>query len=201
MRILCVVNLSNIGMEYQSYAADYDGGFPGSTNNIFSDPRLSTPGIDPPNWQILTFTTLSNMMASTPKIFICPSDNSKFSANPWNRNVALGIDAANASSYFTKIRSSDDSLNDVLGGDRNLLIPSLGLDFQTAGNYNKTVTVHPSELSATNTGWSRDMHHYAGNVLLGDGSVQQESNRRPQGQFRGTFDSTSNSFDLFFPAL
>jgi hypothetical protein len=146
------------------------------------------------------FAAISNEL-STPGILICPSDTRNLAENSWAWVASQGIDASQISSYFIGASTTEEQPQSILGGDRNLLIPSLGLDFKTAANYNKMVTIHPSELSSTNVGWSREMHHYSGNLLLGDGSVQQVSGARGTEMLNYAQNVFTNGFELFFPAL
>jgi prepilin-type processing-associated H-X9-DG protein len=72
-----------------------------------------------------------------------------------------------ALSYFVAPETSDGAADQMLAGDRNLAtngvgVPSSYLDLST-------------NLSV---GFTKAMHNHAGNILMGDGSVQQVNDAR-----------------------
>lgn len=105
------------------------------------------------------FQAMSNLLAD-PKVLVCPSDvrvpAAYLAGNLSNTNL----------SYFLGLDARDTNPQMFLTGDRNL----------TNG------PLPPNRILVLNTnfplGWTREMHHYRGNIGLADGSVQQYSNIR-----------------------
>ena len=112
------------------------------------------------------FETMSNELNS-PKILICPgeSDKARRAATVFSPNVA-GIPGAvpfNGNrnvSYFLGVDSTPTNATLLLAGDRNITngfaLSNGLLELKT----NQSI------------GWTKDMHHFAGNILLSDGSAQ-----------------------------
>lgn len=158
-RIRCVNNLKNVGLAYRISATDNGGKYPWaiSTN---SGGTAEFP-LDSTNvWK--QFVVLSNEL-STPKLIICWDDS--------ERRMATGftsLDNTNLS-YFVGLQANEADPNSILSGDRNLT---------TNG-----AEVGPGLLQLgtnQNAGFSKKIHKRAGNVLLGDGSVQQLTSVRFQ---------------------
>jgi hypothetical protein len=151
------------------------------------------------------YCTISNELGS-PRILRCPSDSPPPAtiSHAWSNGYALGPKSAAIPSYFVGLAASEDEPQSLLAGDRNLTIRSAGLDFVTAGNYNRITIVSSNDLAIPRTnsvGWTAQIHVDAGNVLLGDGSVQQLSEGRLRNQLHDSFPTNNQQFRLFFPAL
>ncbi len=156
-RSTCVNNLKNIGLAFRIFSTDNDGKYP-------RDVPASSGGsaefpLDVSNaWK--QFAVLSNEL-STPKILICSEDSERLIA----ANFA-SFGNANLS-YFLGLEATEEVPQSILGGDRNVT---------TNG-----VEVEPGLLrlgTNHNTGFSKKIHKDAGNILLGDGSVQQVTSLR-----------------------
>ena len=105
------------------------------------------------------FQAMSNLLAD-PKVLVCPSDI-------WLPAANLGSGLSNTNlSYFLGLDVQDTNPQMVLTGDRNLTNGPLPPDRILVLNTNFPL------------GWTREMHHYQGNIGLADGSVQQYSNSR-----------------------
>jgi prepilin-type processing-associated H-X9-DG protein len=77
------------------------------------------------------------------------------------------------------------------------------LDFKTAASYNKTIKVlatDANQAARLNWGYTDRIHQNAGNLLLGDGSVQQVSSGRAREQVRDSLQASGDS-ELLFPGL
>jgi prepilin-type processing-associated H-X9-DG protein len=204
-RVSCVNNLKNIGLGHRTFAVDYGGQYPWNVDTNSGGFQLPPVGAPPsPSKNVFFLLAVLSNELSTPKIILCPTDTRKMATNTWEWGLAQGANAAKIPSYFIGTSATEEQPQSILSGDRNLLIPSIGLDFTTASNYNKIVTVKRADVFSTNTGtigWSSEIHNHGGNILLGDGSVQQESDVRARDQLRATITAMPDSFDLFFPAL
>ena len=157
-RITCVNNLKNIGLAWRISSTDQGNEFPwhkSGTNGTME--LLADPGSV---WRHYRF--ISNELGS-PRILVCPSDQ--------ERRMATNFSAFGPGnlSYFLGLEGSEDTLESILGGDRNMT--TNGMD------------VGPGLLrlgTNMNAGFSVKIHNSAGNVLLGDGSVQQVTSGRFQ---------------------
>jgi prepilin-type N-terminal cleavage/methylation domain-containing protein len=208
-RINCVNNLKNIGLAFRIFATDNEGKYPWQV-----DPTQG--GITPPaanvaanltNSATFIFSTISNEL-STPKIVVCPSDERPtLRTNNWAFVVANnGMAAAEkpkAVSYFIGLSANEETPQSILSGDRNLTNGIYNLDFKTAAGYNKTLKVLATDANNNarlNWGYTDRIHQNAGNLLLGDGSVQQVSSGRAREQIRDALQASGDS-ELLFPGL
>jgi prepilin-type processing-associated H-X9-DG protein len=103
------------------------------------------------------FRVMSNIL-DVPQIVICPLDTKHFPAT----NFA-SLENSNIS-YFVGLDAVDTQPQTLLSGDANLMVNGIEvrpgiLNLQTNGSL----------------GWTKDRHKGSGNILLGDGSVQQAS--------------------------
>lgn len=173
-RISCVSHLKNIGLAYRIFAT-YNGGFypfQVSTNEIVATNRLSASAggtlefaEDPASvWR--QFAALSNEL-SVPLITQCPADKQRVATRNWGEftnNRFL--------SYTVGLSASEDRPQSILSGDRNLVINGASVT-------NALVSFRTN----ANVGWDQRIHNNSGNLLLGDGSVQQVSSGRLHEQF------------------
>ncbi len=174
-RISCVGHLKNIGLGFRIFATDNQGLMPfqfstnsPGTNNPISRPNFGGTreyALDPASaWR--HFAVISNEI-STPLIVYCPADRERRPAASWaevTNNQFL--------SYTVGISATEEQPQSILASDRNLLVDRLAVS--------NTVLTLTTNLNA---GWDRRIHVEAGNVLLGDGSVQQVSSGRLSEQF------------------
>lgn len=107
---------------------------------------------------------------SNPFVLLCPTElaNVKNSATNW-------IDFNNSNiSYFVGVDANRTNASMILSGDRNI---TNGTQLR-----NGLLTVYTN----TPAGWTSEMHNKVGNVLLADGSVQEDSITGLQSQIAGT---------------
>jgi prepilin-type processing-associated H-X9-DG protein len=151
-RINCVNNLKNVGLANRIFATDNSDQFPYTAlSNQVAAGELTAS---------VYFRWLSNEL-STPKILICPSDRARREAADWTNLHATNI------SYFVGLNADEARPDSILGGDRNLTMGSMRLRTGVARGTNLAVL-----------GWGADIHIGQGNILMGDGSVQQLSSQR-----------------------
>jgi prepilin-type N-terminal cleavage/methylation domain-containing protein len=150
-RINCVNNLKEIGLAMKVWEGDHDDKYPmetsvtnGGTMELANGKNL---------WR--NFVVMSNEL-STPKLLVCPADSAHKAAT----NFA-SLNNANIS-YFLNLDASDIAPQMILSGDDNFLVNGK--------------PVQPGLLNLwtnTSVAWSKDRHHFVGNIGLADGSVQE----------------------------
>jgi prepilin-type N-terminal cleavage/methylation domain-containing protein len=180
-RIQCVNNQKQQGIAYRIWSGDNgDRGGPQVVtiaNGGWSD--VTTPAANMfTNWCIL-----ANELGQSPKVLICPADDRSASQNfnaPGSKPTAGTFGNANLS-YFVGMGATENYPQSILGGDRNLCVKSSDPSFANYGfgNVDTIISTNPPY----NVCWSLKLHSAgnnvgAGNVLLGDGSVQQVSSAR-----------------------
>lgn len=155
LRIQCVVNLKQIGLAYRIWAEDNGTNYPMAV----SETNGGTMGFVTGANAFRHYQAMSNEL-STPRILICPSDDD----SRWDNVTTNWIHLSNSNiSYFVGVDAVETNATMILSGDRNI----------TNGMAERNGLLPLT----TNTfaGWTSDMHKRVGNVLLADGSVQQDS--------------------------
>jgi len=212
-RINCVNNLKSIGLAWRINLTDNDGLYPwwaDATNRpaCVSTNYASVPGAElgPAQGVAAIFALVTNVL-STPKVLVCPSDTKRFQMK--SNSFAFLMAPAQAPmrdraiSYFIGTSASEEEPQSILGGDRNLAGGPFGTDPNTPPSQ---VALRIPWATATNTSamksaiWTQDIHQGAGNLLLGDGSVQQVTSGRMREQFRDAALSTGADLDFVWPA-
>jgi hypothetical protein len=176
-RVICANNLRQIGMGLQLWGNDFNdqppwevparlpgaGGFGGG-------PGTMQHSLAPNVWLHLAW--ISNEVA-TPKIYLCPSDSGR-PASDFTGNAPDGYLHPNfrnaATSYFLS-HAFYNTPTAMIAGDRNV-----GSDFPggcSRFNYTLGSTLLPQSSAFQ---WNTNLHHNAGNLLRGDGRVEQFSN-------------------------
>ena len=190
-RIKCVNNLKNVGLAFRIFATDNGDQFPFnvSTNQGGSAefiPTATASGTADPNL-FRHFAAISNEL-STPKIVVCPSDSS---GRVEARNFAFGT-AADAYknnknvSYFLGLEADETRPQMLLSGDRNIT------NAQNRKDTTKSqVILFKTNITGAvdgNASYDKNIHQTQGNVVMGDGSVQQFNGSRLREAFRSSDD-------------
>jgi prepilin-type N-terminal cleavage/methylation domain-containing protein len=204
-RINCVSNLKQIGLAFRIWEGDNNDKFPmtvdtstgGALEYIASasenNPVVTTAGLS--NNIAFCFAMMSNEL-STPVILTCPSDSTHNQGTNFatqfvtvNNGAAAPYTGNNGGgaivSYFIGGDAIDTEPETLLSGDRNIGNGGGGGNPATVmwsgyGNANGGGAPSGGVAAPTTTmidwAWTTaDLHEKYGNVLLGDGSVQQES--------------------------
>jgi|GEM_PF-1580226 len=168
-RIKCVNNLKNVGLALRIFSTDNNGAWPWqvSTNDGGSKEFLQNPSLAWPHFQ-----ALSNEL-STPRIARCPNDLTGIQPATF-RNATNN----SAFSYFLGLDASEEFPETILGGDSNL-----ELDGQRLRSTLVTLRTNANlrfDNTRVNTGQNDPWHATpdTGNILFGDGSVQQVTSAR-----------------------
>ncbi len=175
-RIACVSRLKELGVAYRIWSNDHNDRFPASDS-------MSDGGwrelLMSPNQGFLCWTNYAIMadeLGQQPKLLLCPSDE----RNPAN---AFTNFANTNLSYFVGVSAEVSQPQSILGGDRNLSTgtkPDRDYGFSPESGKGNDVAIQTNSLAGP-VCWSLKMHSRgnsdgAGNILLGDGSIQQVSN-------------------------
>ncbi len=166
-RIKCVNNLKNLGLAVRIFSTDNDGMFPwqvpiakgGSMEEIGDTNRI---------WR--HFQVLSNEL-STPRILQCPKDprlsklnTSGMTFNTVTNSAGLRFGHNDHVSYFLNLSASEEEPESILAGDRNLTRNHTSIRGRITPGTNDV-------FDFTTSGHDGGV----GNLLFGDGSVQQPS--------------------------
>jgi competence protein ComGC len=174
-RIHCMNNLRLIGTAYRIWGNDSGDRYPASQSVAKGgwSEFLTNAGQGSLCWT--NYAIMAIEFGQAPKLLVCPSDERKPADNFTN--------IANANlSYFVGVSASDDYPESLLGGDRNLgsgTKPELDYGFSPESGKGNDVAIQTNSKTGP-VCWSLKMHSLgqpagAGNILLGDGSVQQVS--------------------------
>lgn len=148
-RIRCVSHLKNVGLGFRIYATDNNDRFPGwsmlSNHLDLSSIRITD-----------IYNALSNEL-STPKILLCDYDKKRVATDSFAQLKPENI------SYFASLSADESNPQSFLAGDRNILVDGKPVPRVLALTTNSDVA------------WSREIHVEQGNIVMGDGSVQQFS--------------------------
>jgi hypothetical protein len=187
IRTRCSSNLKAMGTAERIWANDHGGSLPG-WQDILKKPNQGA--LCWTNYAILIKT-----LGDDPYLFVCPSDERR----PATNLIVKGSpdDHGNADfkdnttvSYFVGVDANDANPRNILNGDRNLgpgAIPDPNYGYSPANGQGNDVTVPVSGPVS----WSLKMHSRgnprgAGNIVLGDGSVQQVSSSAVSRCFAGS---------------
>lgn len=224
-RISCVNNLKQIGTAYRVWAGDNNDRMPAqvNTNDGGCKEWINGGASGAANqWAFKVYAVMGNELGQSPRVVVCPADERNAATN-FNDRVSdpKGAFANGACSYFFGPGAADTFPQSFLGGDRNICdkpanaskyndygYSSLGDGWDALINTNTPFNL-PNGLC-----WSLKLHSAGspqggGNLLLGDGSVQQCSSSRLRvdylanavdgGNFLGTGTAAVGSIRLVFP--
>jgi len=151
-RIRCISNLKQIGLSFRLFSGDHGEKFPMSISiNDGGTMELLTNGDVLPH-----FLAISNELNS-PKVLTCPGDKRPKPAKDFSVLTKKHI------SYFVSPEANETQPQSLLSGDRNIT---------TNGRITSGIFVLTTN---SEVAWTKDIHHHAGNVGLGDGSAEQDS--------------------------
>ncbi len=208
-RISCVYNLKQIGVAYNEWSDDNTNNFPAEVmirNGGWKD-ILSKQNQGEKCW--INYVIMKNEFHLSPKMLVCPADDRYPTTNFAN------INNSNIS-YFVGVGAGASHPRSILGGDRNLargLQPYNTYGFSPADGTGNDVAIQTNSITDP-VSWSLKMHSSrnsagAGNILLGDASVQQVTSKRfrtdyqpfalDSGNWPSNHIPTTPSFRLIFP--
>jgi prepilin-type N-terminal cleavage/methylation domain-containing protein/prepilin-type processing-associated H-X9-DG protein len=189
-RISCVNNLKQVGLSHRLFSNDHDDKYTFSVAQA-SGGVSDLNGGNPLAWQI--YQSLSNDL-NTPKILVCNSDGSKVKASDFLNTTAISFGRQTPPetglSYFAGIDAEETKPQSMLSGDRNLQ-GGLPKNWTYAANYNNG--------QGPNENWETTLHNNAGNVGLGDGSVQQLNQASLKKQIASALEGPGGEVRLRYP--
>ena len=158
-RIHCVNNLKQIGLAARIYANDHDDKFPWMVSTNYN-PTNTSGSMDLTNSPkvFFHFAVMSNELV-TPKVLHCRSDAARSKSDDLAKLGQSNL------SYFVGFDATESNPQSILSGDRNI----------TGGITNGFLRVIAANAQL---GWTKEIHQNAGNIGLGDGSVQQVTGQR-----------------------
>lgn len=191
-RIKCVNNLKQIGLSFRIFATDNSDQFPMNlSTNAGGSSEYNTLGNGQNTYQ--HFLALSNEL-STPKVVICPSDPGRYESTNFldlrNNTKAKNLGV----SYFIGIDADETRPQMLLSGDRNMYNAN-ATPARASNDWQKALLTKMGT-NVTGAGWTKDVHQNAGNIALGDGSVQQLSQGKLKEQLKNSGDDLNQ---LSFP--
>lgn len=215
-KIGCVNMLKQQGIAFRIFSTDNGNKYPWAiteTNGGTFHPRLLN---HQHAWA--HFVVISNEL-NTPKDLVCPSDQDT-TGSITAKAVAKSFDALadqrqkpslnQGISYLIGLSASEEDSTSILGGDRNIAADATAPVVQLYGSPDDTANNGVTRLSLQEPsasrsgrqelGYSPAVHGGRGNVLLGDGSVQQCTSARLRAAVREAItNSRSGSIQLIFP--
>ncbi len=183
-RIQCVNNLKQIGLGIRLMAID-NGGSYYRIPRLYQSPEVGGESL---SWQERPselwryFAAHSNTL-ETPKLLACPSDTRRSLLGTWE--CVVTNDRNRALSYTLGLDSKEELTDTILSSDRNLSLDGLPVGMAV-------MTLR----SNSPVGFDRNGHNLAGNVLMGDTSVQQHTTLRLREVVRAAIRARTNSAEI-----
>jgi prepilin-type N-terminal cleavage/methylation domain-containing protein len=182
-RINCVNNMKQIGIGYRIWSGDNgDRGGPQLVpiaQGGWSD-RVATGQAAP--WVWTNYYIMQNELGQSPKVLLCPSDDRSAAQNFYCTNGApvQGTFGNAFISYSVGMGASEAYPLAILGTDRNLGGSPQDPNYGYSG---KDINNMATNSAPGTINWSAKLHSAgntvgAGNILMGDASVQQCSSAR-----------------------
>ncbi|HSY09975.1 MAG TPA: type II secretion system protein [Candidatus Dormibacteraeota bacterium] len=163
-RINCVSNLKQIGLAYRLWEGDNNNKYPMfvSVTNGGAMELITTGNV------AACFQVMSNEL-STPKILVCPADVDHVAA----ANFTTDFNNSRISYFVGLDVTNEINPQMILCGDDN---------FEIGGVPVKSGLLELSTNAPVS--WTSARHHFAGNIGLADGSVQQVTTKGLQSAFQ-----------------
>ena len=190
-RISCVNNLKQVGLANRLFSNDHGDKYTFDVVDTEGGTKGTTVG-DGANANggsaLAIYRSLSNELV-TPKILACNSDGTKTKAtdflNTGGSSFSRQTPPELGLSYFAGIDASEEKPQTILSGDRNVTGAGIGGSVPTGWNN--------SAIASIDADYTTGIHNRAGNLGLGDGSVQQVTFANLKKQISNAIDSAGNT--------
>ncbi len=177
-RISCTSNLKQVGLSFRLFSNDHGDKFPFNTIEAEGGSVVAVADLNDPTKSgsaVKIYKCLSNELV-TPKVLVCNSDGTKSKATDFLNTSSVnsfgqGAENSDALSYFVGVTADESKPQTILSGDRNVV--GLPVDRNTLGSTDQWGTAPATGAPAAGSG----IHVHAGNIGLGDGSVQQVTDK------------------------
>ena len=203
-RAACTNNGKQIGLAFRIFANDNGERLPMGVSTNEGGSSEYRPAGNPPQlapYHYMHFAVMSNEL-STPRVVLCPSDSNpaRTQATNWTQvvfglgkipNVFPAAAGNKAMSYLIGLDAQDTMPSTILAADRNItndMPTKVIFPIQNRGIYAKLWTNHSYKSGA---GYTKDTHQNAGNLVLGDGSVQQATSAKLKEQLKNSGDDNN----------
>jgi prepilin-type N-terminal cleavage/methylation domain-containing protein/prepilin-type processing-associated H-X9-DG protein len=187
-RIACVNNLKQVGLALRMWSNENGERFPWQVY-VASGGSLQPSGV--PLEVLEHFRVISNELTS-PKVLACTSAGTTKAVN-WALTGNGSLQSVNIS-YFVGLDADETRPQTILSGDRNI---TKGGTPPAAG---ATVTfTAPANGENMDASWDTTTHNRQGNVGLGDGSVQQQSENALRKQITAAVQSGGTNVTIQIP--
>ena len=187
-RSKCLNNLKQIGVGMRLWADDHESKYPWRVPKTEGGGMTDGSGTNTADFQF----SLAAAELVTPKVLLCPSDTGRREANDF-----ITFDTANVS-YALGEDADDSRPNNILAADRSMT----GFEFSGLRDNTACYTIAMPN-GGKNAKWDKSLNHgpNAGNLGLGDGSVQQFINLRLVEAVRsiGTNDTVDGTLRFYVP--
>ena len=212
-RIKCVSNLKQVGLAFRIFAGDNDDRYPFATTALSFPTSAGTFTVSGNYGQVINsvstgwihFQAMSNELASA-KVLICPSDRNRLNTAATDflgtsQSLANGAKQTLAISYFVGTGADETRPQTILTGDRSIAVD------ETSGSYSGYYTFGTSaaanstqvNITGSNPAWSNvatnALHNLSGNIVLGDGSVQQVTSQKLRDQLTSALNSYNGAIN------
>jgi len=220
-RIQCVNNQKQVGLAYRVFANDNNDRFPQRVPADQGGPPYNTgnnsitaivPGAAGTvttgagaQWTYQVYGVMSNEL-SIPKIVICPADVRNPATNfgvvqtPNTLTICQWFNNGNVS-FFVGRDADETEPSMFLAGDRNIFRtaggnPTAAITANDGYGYGPSQCIYLPFVNANDStyGFTEKMHTKAGNICMGDGSVQQMTSARLRDAVRVTGDVGSGGY-------
>jgi prepilin-type N-terminal cleavage/methylation domain-containing protein len=199
-RISCTSNLKQVGLSFRLFSTDHGDKFPFNVyeadgGSVVSPASLTDPTVS--GNAVKIYSCLSNELV-TPKVLVCNSDSGRTKATDFLPTSAGFFNDQTELSYFAGTAADEGKPQTILSGDRNIVGLKGSLDKNTATLSTDTWGTAPNDQGGTAPAAGAGVHVRAGNIGLGDGSVQQVTDKGLQKQMDNAFDSAGRVY-LVYP--
>jgi prepilin-type N-terminal cleavage/methylation domain-containing protein len=196
-RISCTSQLKQVGLAYRLFSNDHGDKFPFVVN---TDDGGTVNGGNNGGTAVDVYRALSNELV-TPKVLACNSDTAKSKEVDFlnNTTTSFGRQAQDTRglSYFSGFDAAEEKPQTIISGDRN--VAGDGVGGAGGAGWTAPAPAVPNATYGPSTTPALDaIHVRAGNIGLGDGSVQQVTEQKLKTQISNAID-TSGKVRFVYP--